>query len=268
MYCIARELAHQRGEEVRMDKAPILAHIADLQAQGWSVSQIARAAGKSQSTLSSVMCRPHKTVNRATGRAILAVTGPKRDLQSMTSALGSARRVRALYALGHLQARIAKQTGLHRDAIGDLLWGRTSRVTERHAIAIRCAYDVLSMELGDSDRNRATAKAQGWVPPLAWDEESIDNPRGRANLGLSGDGPAVDEAVVLRALRGDRVDIKGQARRVAVEHGIRHGMEMDAVADVLGMKFDTVKRYWERAKEQARERGEKWPDRPLWTFAA
>lgn len=266
--CAARELAHLRGEEVRMDKASVVAHIRELQAQDWSISQIARAAGKSQSTLSSVLNGPYRSVNRATGRAILAVTGPKRDLQGMTAALGSARRLRALYALGHDRVRISAETGLHPDAVGDLVSGRTERVTERHAMAIRGAFEVLSMELGSNERNRAAAEAAGWAPPLAWDEDAIDLPAGRASRGRAGVGPAVDDAAVIRALRGDRVELSGQARTAAVEHGIRHGMQMEAVADVLGMDFDTVKRYWERAKDRARKQGEKWPDRPLWMFAA
>lgn len=267
--CAARELAHLRGEEVRMAKEPVLEHIRALQADGWSLSQIARAAGKSQPTLSTIVNGPYQMVNRATGRAILAVRGPKTDPCGMTSSVGSVRRLRALYALGHEQVRVAEACGLHRDAVADLVHGRTKRVTERTAVAIRGAYEVLSMEIGASDRNRAVAREAGWVPPLAWDDAKIDNPNCRpVGKKCPAGGSLVDDAAVIRALEGEKVQLRGPDRVAAVERGIRRGMTHGHVAETLSMDEDTVKRYWERAKEYARARGETWPGKHIWNVAA
>ena len=50
------------------------------------------------------------------------------------------------------------------------------RVQRRTAEKVARLYDELSMVAGPSTRATTEAKRKGWAPPLAWDEEDLDDP--------------------------------------------------------------------------------------------
>lgn len=91
-------------------------------------------------------------------------------------ALGAQRRIRALMALGYRHSDLT-------DALGGsevsyrIAAGRSPLITAHTWRAIDDAFQRLSATPGPSERSRKAALAQGYAPPLAWDD--IDNPHER-----------------------------------------------------------------------------------------
>ncbi|MEW9521856.1 hypothetical protein [Streptomyces tubercidicus] len=80
-------------------------------------------------------------------------------------------------------------------------------------------------------------------------------------------GLGVDEVAVERALAGDRVPLNQVERALAVDRGIRRGMDYDLVAERLGMEREAVRRAWERVKQKARAEGRPVPTQPVGEIA-
>lgn len=73
----------------------------------------------------------------------------------------------------------------------------------------------------------------------------------------------VDEVAVERTLQGDPQPLNSEERALAVDRGIRRGMDYDLVAERLGMGREAVQRSWERAKRKARAEGRYVPTQPV-----
>lgn len=132
-----------------------------------------------------------KRISPEREKAILALQNYQPTDTSHVKALGSVRRVRALHALGYSWARLEREIGTYSlGEIKNLAYGRKTVVEAHHAVSIARTYDRLCMslpatsnkhELSGITRARNTSRAQGWLPPLAWDD--IDNLAEKPNLG-------------------------------------------------------------------------------------
>jgi hypothetical protein len=176
----AARLANIRRAQIRaaygsntIPRDHLAAHVHELLDAGMSQAGIARAAGVSPTTISYIVLGKLHGCHRDKAVRILAVQ-PTLDNRSPQPAIGTIRRVRALYAIGHGQAAIAATTGLSESAISHIASAFTSSVTGATAAKIRAAYRVLCARPGTSRKARARAAEQGWLGPLAWDD--IDNP--------------------------------------------------------------------------------------------
>lgn len=89
----------------------------------------------------------------------------------LVPAVGVVRRLRALAALGWPAELLA-------DRLGEpvRLSENVEVVDAALAGRVRRLYDELSMTPGPSSVARGEATAAGWVPPLAWDEDDLDDP--------------------------------------------------------------------------------------------
>lgn len=89
-------------------------------------------------------------------------------------ATGTRRRIQALAAIGWSLAEQSRRLGMHVSAAHSM----TTRawVTVATAAKVAALYDELSMIPGSNNRARADAQRKGWVSPLAWDEEDLDDP--------------------------------------------------------------------------------------------
>ena len=86
---------------------------------------------------------------------------------------GTIRRVQALARLGWPVGYVKQQAGFGRST--DLL--DPSRAIRRdHATRVEAIYDRLSMTVGPSRRAALRAQRLGWPPPLAWDDDQLDDP--------------------------------------------------------------------------------------------
>lgn len=146
----------------------------------------------------------------------------------MVAAVGAGRRLRALAAVGWSLSELAEVTGV---SASSLAYVRASAIRVQPAVhaAVCVAYEHLAMQVPGGrgpTRTRAHAARKGWPPPLAWDDDTIDDPSARP-CGLRGPWDDRPERGASRA-----ADIAGLAREGLSDReiGVRLGMSRDAVA--------------------------------------
>lgn len=88
---------------------------------------------------------------------------------------GTQRRIRALMRMGWRGDDLADAAGWHNRSVArDIL--RNKYVERRTAARIAAVYDRLAMRPGPSGKTARHAERAGWPPPLAWDDDTIDDP--------------------------------------------------------------------------------------------
>lgn len=161
-------------------------HVRYLLAHGLTVSQIEHRSGVNRTSIRVLIGdfpnRPQsKRITRKTETALLAVTatrvGP--ETSGLVDPTGTRRRLQALVALGHQRKNIAGRLGWSSRTFYEIV--RNDRpVLAATRAAVIDLYDELSMTLPapgpGATRARNSAAAQGWLPPLAWDDDLIDDP--------------------------------------------------------------------------------------------
>jgi hypothetical protein len=170
------------------------AHVQALAKAGIGWKRAAELAGVSTGAMSKLLYGgprnrpPTQRVRPETAAAILAVKPEPAGLapSALTNATGTHRRVQALTAAGWSQAHIAGQLRMSPGNFATMM--RREQVTAGTAAAARAVYDELwrlqPPEAGQREkiaasRARNHAQANGWAPPLAWDDDVIDLPDGK-----------------------------------------------------------------------------------------
>lgn len=160
---------------------PTSDRIRELRTGGMTLAAIAARAGVSLTALRRVEFGTREKVTARTAAAVLAITAGSVPT-GVVPAAGTTRRIRALLALGWPHSSISADCGHHTDV---LLAQRRASVTVRTAQDIRTTYDRLSMTVGPSRRTANAAARLGYAPPLAWDDDTIDDPTAAPPEGLS-----------------------------------------------------------------------------------
>ena len=162
------------------------AHVQQLvQRHSVTLRGIAEAAGISAWIVSDLNRGIKPSIHRDTEKAILAVTPDsilaRHNADGLVLNVGGRRRIQALLVMGWRHQDLAPMLGMNTSNIihqpGD--W-----FTKRKHDAIKELYDRLWDKRGPATAlsiNRI-AKA-GYAPPLAWDDETIDDPNTQPNLG-------------------------------------------------------------------------------------
>lgn len=101
----------------------------------------------------------------------------------MPDATGTARRLQALAALGWPPSVLARRIGVSRSTFEHIVKGHIQRTSAGVVAAVSDLYEELSMTPGPSDHWRRIAADKGWAPPLAWDDDTIDDPDAKPDLG-------------------------------------------------------------------------------------
>lgn len=201
-----------------------------LMASGMSFKAIALTAGwSSRNALADAMTR--KRVMPRTLARVLAVH-PELDNRkdAYVDATGSARRLQALAVNGWPSRNLAKRLG-HKDpmTIQHVANGKTPTIRLRTKDAIRHLFDELWDQPGPSKRTASIAKARGWLPALAWDDDLIDRPEHEPadvrRRGVSGGG----SGITLEDIEEAREQGYGTAEQI----GWRLGVSRDAVQQIL-----------------------------------
>ena len=213
-----------------VDAQPLKDHVAMLMAAGMSFRAISLTAGyTSRNALADSMTRSR--VRPATMARILAVS-PKRDNRrdAYIDATGSRRRLQALAVNGWSTRSLAAQLGHnHPTTVQDITAGKTPTIRLRSMEAIRDLYEQLWDQPGPSARTAAIAKAKGWLPALAWDDDLIDKPEYQPEdvrrRGVSGGG----SGITLEDIEEAREQGYGTAEQI----GWRLGASRDAVAAII-----------------------------------
>jgi hypothetical protein len=164
------------------DAGPARAHLHWMRTLGISPIGCAEAIGIPTSTVTGVLYPIggvfRGLVNAETERLILscdlrAVLDRLPDNRHLSS-VGARRRVQALAVVGWPRSHLAGRMGVSLQALSGMV--RRDRMVARNARAIRGLYDELSMRAGPSVRAREDAERAGWLSPLAWDDDTIDDP--------------------------------------------------------------------------------------------
>lgn len=180
-YRVAWLVDRERGISRTVPSQRVTDHVRDLLAAGMTVRGIALAAHVSASTVVRFRDDHYPTCQRAVAARLMRVQPqaildrPDRDGQ--VPKIGTVRRIQALLAIGWRHSDItAHMPGVRTGSAAALnqAGDRVSAATHR---AVKAAYDDLSMRSGPSKKTRTLASRMGYAPPLAWDDETIDDPQ-------------------------------------------------------------------------------------------
>lgn len=182
-----------------VDAEPVRQHVRDLQACGLGLRRIAEAAGVDRKRLQALLngrsergTGPQEKVRPQIAAAILAVE-PSFDMlgpKTVIDASGTRRRLQALVSLGWSQAKLADRLGWTPGNFGALM--REPRTVVATARKVRTLYDELWNQAPPEDshrdkvaasRARNHARSRGWFPPMAWDDDTIDDPTAQPDRG-------------------------------------------------------------------------------------
>jgi hypothetical protein len=186
----SRQIAYGRWQPWA-DAGPVREHVQRLRQAGASYDAIARAAGVNAMTVHRLLhgCPPHgrpapERIHAAQAHRLLAVA-PGGMSTGRRGAAGSRHRLRALVAVGHGPVVLARQIGVPPHQVHRILGGETRTVSPATDAAVRSVYDRLWNQKppGQTGRERAAAAAacrqaerEGWPPPMALDNDRIDDP--------------------------------------------------------------------------------------------
>lgn len=182
-YLAFRKRARREGRwpVALVDAAPAAKHLELLEQAGLSRRQVAALTGLHRTTV--YRLAPGTRVLRETVATVLSVRPPQGEQvvvqgRVYVCAVGATRRLQALCALGWPTAQLADRLGMAsaRSHVCELARGEHERVLQRTAQNIAALYDRLGMSPGPSERVRCDAQRKGWAPPLAWDDDHLDDP--------------------------------------------------------------------------------------------
>lgn len=191
-----RQRRHLYGKTFYVPAEPARAHVRALGEQGMGWKRVARAAGISESIVWKLLygdasrgMAPSKKIRPKTAQALLAV---KLDVApgQKVDPTGTGRRLQALVTLGWSIGRISTETGLDRQCLDAAVHFQGITAATRDAVAR--AYDRLwnqappqtnQRERIAYSRSRRRATLNGWAPPMAWDDDTIDDPQATPDLG-------------------------------------------------------------------------------------
>lgn len=197
----SRQLArrHLYGQPTYVPAEPARAHIRNLMAQGMGLKRIVAVSDISQGMAWKLLYgkrrpdgtrTPSRRIRPATEAKILAITPDLADGAKIDST-GTTRRIQALVAVGWSMSKIAARLGIGRSNFTPLAQGSRDTTVAR-AKAVSDLYDQLWDQRPPHtlwrdhiaySRALGYAAKAGWVPPLAWDDDDIDNPNATPNLG-------------------------------------------------------------------------------------
>lgn len=175
-----------------VEAEPARQHVKKLQAAGMGLVRIGELSGMSHGAIWRLEHGnpkrgklPPFQIRKATADRILAVTVSLDTLAAfaVVDATGSHRRLQALVAVGWTQRRLAERLNVTPANMASFM--RRPRMLATRARTIRDLYDELwntqpqcqsTQERLAVTRAREFAAARGWAPPMAWDDDTIDDP--------------------------------------------------------------------------------------------
>lgn len=250
----ARQRAY--GRACYVDAGRARAHVEALRGQGLGLKRIAAVSGVPNGGLSKLMygdrsrgMKPSARIRPTTEAKILgvAVTVDRLGRRVAVDGVGTRRRLRALMAIGWHMSELARRLGRSPTNFTEVVNGRRP-VCAGTAVAVRALYDELSMTPPVQDtpwgraraaRARNWARCNGWLPPLAWDDESIDDPDATGAPDVESGAPVVDAVAVARAAAGDRVRLTVGERDAAFAFLVAKGYSVTEAGRRLGLSGST-----------------------------
>ena len=232
------------GQVFLVDAEPARQHVAQLREFGIGWQRVALLAGLESSTVWRLLygdpsrsSTPSKRIRPETERKILAVEATVDNIADGTPipAVGARRRLQALGAIGWSQSQLGERLGICRGNMPAVI--RSERLAAGTVRAIQALYEELwnspppegnQWDRAVAARSRNSARARGWAPPMAWDDDTIDDPEavpeGAGSTAVHGRKklPELDDLLFL--LETDSPE------RVAARFGVKVGSLKDALA--------------------------------------
>jgi hypothetical protein len=172
-------------------------------------------------------------------------------------ATGSRRRIRALIADGWPREIIADELGISLSALD--YYSRRDRVLAATAEKIRAVYQNLADTSGPSNSARAQARARGWLSPIWWDDDLIDDPNYDPQQRLVPEEnvaypwqmhPSIDPIAVDRFVHGDTtVPLNRDEKRCAYKEMLSRGVSRNEVVRRLRISWTTAREFADEAEK-------------------
>lgn len=153
------------------DLDAVMAHIADLRANGGTLEALARLADVQRKTVQTIAAGKSGRITREVADKILAVKSAEGDT---FPGFRVQRRLRALNAMGWTTRQLADFCDMTQEAVWDVIAGKRGYVVRSTFERIDSVYQRLCMTPGGNSFSVASARRHGYPPPLAWDD--IDDP--------------------------------------------------------------------------------------------
>lgn len=168
-----------------------------------------------------------------------------RGITRLVDATGTHRRLRALMAIGWRARDIAPRIGWPSGELDTIF--RRSSVHRDTAARVTAVYDELADTPGPSDQTRRRAVRAGWLAPLWWDDDVIDDPAHTPPVRSHFTKHDIDPVAVERACAGQPPLYLTVAERREVVAGLAgRGYSDGEIADVLGTSRDAVTKHRQR----------------------
>lgn len=217
-----------------VDADPVRAHLLDLMKQhNCSLEGIAQASGVGYMTISRLHRGMVNTMRRSNAQALLA-TKPedvRPNGEVLVPNIGGRRRIQALMAIGWRHKDLTPLLGL---PSANIVYQDGQWFTKRKHDAIKRVYDQLWDKPGPGGALCTTRAAKaGYVPPLAWDDETIDDPQAQPNLGLT---------KPKRGRPAKGLTPATEAQIEDVEFLLEQAYKWDAITDRLGVEPVSLER--------------------------
>lgn len=230
------KIEHHQGKRRILGPEKAQAHVQALvQNHGVTLRGIAEVAGISAFIVSDLNRGLKQFVHRDTEKAILAVTAEtvlsRSNAIGLVPNVGGRRRIQALMAMGWRHQDLTPMLGMN---TSNIIHQQGDWFTKRKHDAIKNLYDRLWDKRGPATAlsiNRVI-KA-GYAPPLAWDDETIDDPRAQPNLGLTKPKRGRPAKGPVQATEDQLED---------VEFLLEQAYRWDAITDRLGVEPDSLER--------------------------
>lgn len=181
-----------------VDAEPVRQHINTLREYGIGWKQVATLAGVARSIIQKTVYShqgrpPQRRLREDVARKILAVKPSFDHLadSALVPATGTVRRLQALVAASWPAANLAAELGIKRTYVDLLLREGKTRVAVTTVRAVAELYTRLAdvdpstagVDIHSKRRAQNRARGHNWAPPIAWDDDTIDDPAAEPNYG-------------------------------------------------------------------------------------
>jgi|SRR5690348_1748543 len=256
-----------------VDAQPVREHLERLRTAGMSIRAIEERLGLPRHHFDHLLWGsegrgPGDRYRTETAELVLGFWPSLDDFpdSARVDAVGTQRRIQALEVRGFSRAAIAQEIGMAVKSFQRTV--NADKVTARLARAVRDVYGAWwnedpcahGVEEWVADRTRRAAERRGFHGPLAWDDDTIDDPR--AVPQIDAPEPVVSEGgnLAARWLMGEAVILDRAARSEVLAHLFEWTNDTtEEIAARLGMTPEAAERKWYRLKEKAEAEG-----RRLW----
>jgi hypothetical protein len=224
-------------------------HINRLLSRDMTRAQIAAIADVNRLTVAEIANGRRPLAYRSAIAAILAVrpSPTSHSADALIDGTGCRRRLQALVVQAHATPYLASRLDTTTSTLWRWLRGDHRMVRTRTATRICRLFDELEFAHGTSAASLRIATRYGWMPALAWDLETIDDPAAEPVLPAGSDPADVDWAAVDLVCTGSRPPhrLTDATTAAIIKICARRGETDDLIGDRLGVSSRTAAR-WRR----------------------